>query len=145
MKECQWNYIQNDESCVLGIPYVNNSAWMSPNPYVIARIPVMDISYEFKLKESLQKLGMKDAFVEDICNLTKMIKEPSKLNKIIHKAVIKIDEYGIEASAATSIYDLRCGGRIERFKADHPFLFFITTNNPKDFKPINILFIGTFC
>uniref|UniRef100_A0A914P651 Serpin domain-containing protein n=1 Tax=Panagrolaimus davidi TaxID=227884 RepID=A0A914P651_9BILA len=87
----------------------------------------MDISNEFQLKESLQKLGMKDAFEEDICNLTGMIKEPSKLDKIIHKTVMKTDEYGTEASAATSIYDLRCGGRIERFKADHPFLFFITT------------------
>uniref|UniRef100_A0A914PHV5 Serpin domain-containing protein n=1 Tax=Panagrolaimus davidi TaxID=227884 RepID=A0A914PHV5_9BILA len=110
----------------------------SRNPYVFVRVPVMNISNEFQLKENLQKLGMKDAFEEDICNLTGMIKEPSKLDKIIHKTVMKTDEYGTEASAATSIYDLRCGGRIERFKADHPFLFFITTNNPKDFKPINI-------
>lgn len=55
--------------------------------------------------------------------------DPIYVNKVFHKAYVKIDEIGTEASAgvAASVSagaELPSGKPVE-FRADHPFLFFI--------------------
>ena len=87
------------------------------NPYTWVVIPAMQISMDFKLKENLQNLGIKNAF-ENSCDLSGMISEPSKLQQIIHKAVIKVIHYsnppptGVATSVVGaptfSVFGFRC-------------------------------------
>lgn len=62
--------------------------------------------------------------------------------EVIHKAFIKVDEEGTEASAATAV-EMAAGGPAPKFlgtfKADHPFLYLI-----RDTKSGAILFMGRY-
>lgn len=70
---------------------------------VIIHIPKFEIEYEVDLNSPLQKMGIKAMF-EDGADFHEMFIEGAssvKISKAIHKAVIKVDETGIEAVAAT--------------------------------------------
>jgi len=82
----------------------------------------------------LVELGMPNAFDRDKADFTG-IANPSdprdrlKIDKVFHKAFVKVDEKGTEAAAATAVVMARGGGpppKALEFRADHPFLFFIT-------------------
>ena len=58
------------------------------------------------------------------------------ISAVLHKAFVDVNEEGTEAAAATAV--LADGGRVlERFRADHPFLFLIRDNRTG-----SILFMG---
>jgi len=83
------------------------------------------------LSEILKNLGVVHAF-SDEADFSFMDPERNiKLSKIIHKAVIEVNEEGAEASAATgmTMQTLSCrigGDKSVSMICSHPFLFSIT-------------------
>ena len=91
------------------------------------------------LGDELQKMGMPLAFDRDRADFTAIANPPEPddrlyISKVFHKAFVRVDEKGTEASAATAISMARAGGAPPKpvfFKADRPFLFFLRDNDTK--------------
>ncbi|MCB1955067.1 MAG: serpin family protein [Rhodocyclaceae bacterium] len=114
---------------------------------VWAAIPRFEIApaESLSLADPLVALGMRDAFDREKADFTAMADPPGpddrlSIDKVFHKAFVKVDEQGTEAAAATAVVMQRAGAamvkRIE-FKADRPFLFVI-----RDRKSGLVLFMG---
>lgn len=84
--------------------------------------------------------GIKDLFVDGVADLSGVdgTRELS-VSKVLHRAVVDVNEEGTEAAAATAVVMALCeaGSEPEIFRADHPFLFFI-----QDKATHSILFLG---
>ena len=104
-------------------------------------IPVLE------LKGYLREMGIKAAF-SDYARFSMVENEdkteiPLKIDKVLHKALIEVNEEGTEAAAATVIQLEICESNLEPepvipvFNADHPFVFIIQEKNSG-----NILFMG---
>lgn len=115
---------------------------MEESDYVVL-LPKFTIDYEADLVPFLQKLHVKDVFTPS-ANLTRMVKqdmakllEPAVSN-VFHKAKIVVDERGaVAAGTSGALVVPLMGGPQPKFKADHPFLFFI-----RDSKTSSFLFAG---
>lgn len=86
----------------------------------------------FMLKDLLKSLGMKKAFGSS-ADFSGMVKDKSLyIDSVIHQTFIELDEGGTEAAAATAVAIARATMRIPvetkttEFRADHPFVYFIT-------------------
>ena len=86
------------------------------------------------LGEDLKGLGMPDAFDREKADFTGIAnpadrRERLKIDKVFHKAFVKVDEKGTEAAAATAVVMSKGGGpppgKALEFVADHPFVFAI--------------------
>ncbi|XP_037033390.1 serine protease inhibitor 42Dd-like [Bradysia coprophila] len=81
------------------------------------------------LGQILQKLGMTEIFTSN-ANLRSLLDptEPIQLSEAIHKAIIEVNEDGVEAAAATGL-GMVMSSAVDTvdlpFKADHPFLYYI--------------------
>uniref|UniRef100_A0A914QPP7 Serpin domain-containing protein n=1 Tax=Panagrolaimus davidi TaxID=227884 RepID=A0A914QPP7_9BILA len=175
----EWNYNEGNDWQALGIPYKNKMAYMyivlpknedglqsllqkmdysifkectksKMRDQITVSIPCFEISQEFELQEILKKIGITEIFTTK-CNLSGMLKDQNqKLDSVIHKATINVDENGTEASAATEFNFAACCKKLI-FKADHPFLYFITLNETfgekkiKEVKVKKVLFMGIYC
>lgn len=64
-------------------------------------IPFFKYEYELKLKDDLQKLGIKDVFDSQKADLSNLSSESKFISTAIHKANIDFSNDGIKASAAT--------------------------------------------
>ncbi|XP_034109355.1 serine protease inhibitor 42Dd-like [Drosophila albomicans] len=98
---------------------------------VIVKLPKFKSEFEVELKHTFKQLGMSDMFSND-ADFSRMIttSERLKVSKIIHKAVIEVNEKGTEAAAATASiivgFSLPSLPREpKRFYADHPFNYYI--------------------
>jgi len=106
-------------------------------------LPKFLIRTEFKLKNHLINLGIRDAFNDDAD--FSGITEPKKLkiSEVIHKTFIEVNEKGTEAAAVTAIRMGLLGFSPQKvkppliFHVDHPFLFLIWDSNTRC-----ILFMG---
>lgn len=92
-------------------------------------IPKFSFEKGFSLKKVLIKLGMPVSF-SDLAKFKKMAFEDLKIQDVIHKARVDVDEKGTEAAAATAVIMAKAGGmpvkeEIFHFTADRPFVFFI--------------------
>ena len=93
-----------------------------------------------QLKEVLESLGMTAMFQPSMTGLKGISDEGLYVSKVIQKAFIEVDETGTEAAAASAVIVVTRVARlpkIERFVADHPFLFFI-----RDLQTNLVLFQG---
>lgn len=97
---------------------------------------------EMKLKETLQAMGMTDAFQLDAADFSGMVESGEKelfVNQVLHKTYISVDELGTKAGAVTSVQMLTGEAFIENSVIlDRPFVYAIidnATNLP--------IFIGT--
>ena len=108
-------------------------------------IPKFKFQSSFDLSGNLQKLGIRELFTDNKADLSG-IDESKRLfvSKVLHKAVVEIDENGVVAAAVTAIlmgdtsaYEPPVPVII--FRADHPFLFYI-----KHVDTGSILFLGRF-
>jgi serpin B len=107
-------------------------------------IPKFKIEAEYELKEQLSQLGMSQVFTREADLSGIDGKRDLEVSKVIHKAVVEVNEEGSEAAAATAIiviaYNMAPDPRkptFYEFKADHPFMFFIRDNRNG-----MILFVG---
>ena len=97
-----------------------------------------------ELADKLMTMGMPTAFLPaaDFSGYHEI--SPLIFDKVIHQAVIEVDELGTEAAAATTVMDMAASAEEDEepvipivFKADHPFIYMIYH------KPTNaILFMG---
>lgn len=84
------------------------------------------------LKTALQTLGMQTAFTDaaDFSGMTDA--DTLKIDDVIHKAFIKLDESGTEAAAATAVTTKTTSAPIDapiEVKVDRPFLFAIVDDS----------------
>ncbi|NXT21924.1 SPB10 protein, partial [Syrrhaptes paradoxus] len=104
-------------------------------------LPKLKLEENYDLKSPLSSMGIRNAFDPIQADFTGMsAKKDLLISKVLHKALIEVNEEGTEAAAATSVLTLRSKVPRITFKADHPFLFFIKHN-----KSQNILFFGRLC
>ena len=96
-------------------------------------MPRFKMQSEFELSETLKSMGMADAFSNqaDFSGMTGT--KELKIDKIIHKTFIELNEKGTEAAAATAVIMVRKGGTINQLEqkkllANRPFFFIITDN-----------------
>jgi serpin B len=109
----------------------------------------IDPAESLALKPVLVALGMADAFDRAAADFTGIAAPPDPADRlcishVFHKAFVKVDEQGTEATAASSVVMARVGAAPgppppppPEFIADHPFLFFI-----RDTESGVILFAG---
>lgn len=105
-------------------------------------IPRFELEYgPMDLGDALAELGMRKAFLPKEADF-ELIGKDLYVSSVVHKAVIKVEEWGTEASAATGItMDTGSAMPVEpplNFIADVPFLFFI-----RDKSTDTILFMGS--
>lgn len=100
-------------------------------------VPSFEFTSEFRLADTLDGMGMTNAFDSESADFSGMADEKGLyLSAVVHKAFVKVDERGTEAGAAT-------GGTIgvtslpPAFTADRPFIFLIRDNATDA-----ILFVG---
>jgi serine protease inhibitor len=104
------------------------------------KLPRFKLRYKETLNESLQELGIKKAFDgADFKHLGDSPLGPISINRVLHEAVVIVNEEGTEAAAAT-VVEMGPDMVTEPFvmTCDRPFLFVIT-----DEPTGAILFIGT--
>ncbi|CAF3059647.1 unnamed protein product [Rotaria sp. Silwood2] len=117
---------------------------------LILYLPKFKMETTFELSDVLQQLGMKDAFNDHKANFTGIVSAKNNQNrfyisKIIHKALIDVNEQGSEAAAATAVIIMSFTTSFHQqphpieFKADRPFLFFI-----RESRQNTVLFCGRF-
>ncbi|HEY7330952.1 MAG TPA: serpin family protein [Gemmataceae bacterium] len=96
---------------------------------IIVSLPRFTMETEFRLKPVLCALGAELAF-SDEADFSGIGEGPLQISEVIHKAFVEVNEEGTEAAAATGVSMGLCAVRPATepivFKADHPFLFFIT-------------------
>jgi serpin B len=94
----------------------------------------------FRLKETLQALGMRDAFVPTTADLSGMDGTRDLfISEAVHQAFVRVDEEGTEAAAATAI-GVAGSAMLEepiRMSVDRPFIFLI-----RDIDTGAVLFLG---
>jgi len=104
-------------------------------------LPRFHLDEKLSLAEMLAGMGMTDLFTMGVADLSGI--DGSKelyVSKVLHRAVVEVNEEGTEAAAATAVMMMMRSAMIHReinFRADHPFLFFI-----QDTATGSILFLG---
>ena len=95
------------------------------------KLPKFKIEYENQLVETFKALGVKEIF-QISANFEEITDAQISVNKIIHKAVVEVQEKGAEAAAVTAIV---MEGRSVKspitINFDRPFLFIIQDVNHK--------------
>lgn len=97
---------------------------------VRAQIPKFSITYDVLLNQSLQDLGILDAFIQDQADFTDLGKSTDGnifINQIIHKTRIDVNEKGTKAGAVTAA-EMTDSAMMEETKEvilDRPFFYMI--------------------
>ena len=100
------------------------------------QMPKFTITRFFDLNSPLQELGLKKIFSG--ADFSRMTNANVEFSSITHQGLVKIDEYGTEAAAATVVAITKTALRFGReFKVDKPFLFMMR-HKPSG----TILFLG---
>lgn len=104
-------------------------------------LPSFESDFSINMRESMKRMGISKVFSTG--NFSGMVADGElSVNRIFHKARIKLDEVGTCASAATIVQmDGASPGEKEPiiFKADHPFVYAIT-----EISSTKIFFIGAY-
>ncbi|XP_059169074.1 heterochromatin-associated protein MENT-like [Physella acuta] len=111
--------------------------------YIRLYLPKFRIQTEsINLKDSLVAMGMRKAFTTQ-ADFRGISNANLAIDKVVQKAVIEVNEFGVEAAAATSIHIVRTSLIIapdpKEVRVDRPFMFVIRDNTQK-----LILFMGAF-
>ncbi|XP_036419115.1 alpha-1-antitrypsin homolog isoform X2 [Colossoma macropomum] len=104
--------------------------------YVELFMPKFSISASFSLADTLKEMGIVSAF-SDSADFSGISEETDlKVSKVLHQAVLKVDEKGTEAAAVTTI-EMLPDSIPPTVKLNRPFLVFIVEDSTK-----SILFMG---
>lgn len=89
-------------------------------------LPKFEIESEFSLVETMQKLGMEDAFT-GAADFSGMAENGGlAISEIAHKSFVSVDELGTEAAAATAVAVAESAmTKTVVMTVDRPFLFYI--------------------
>jgi serpin B len=119
---------------------INWALWLeSFNPNSVELyLPKFKLEYELKMKRTLSDIGMSLAF-SDAADFTNMIDGGGvKIDEVIHKAVVEVNEKGTEAAAVTVVIIAEnSAGSDPVVNVNRPFVFVIRDN-----KTNSILFMG---
>ena len=103
-------------------------------------LPKFKLEFSSSLKETLRDMGMITAFTNG-ADLTGLRKEGNlKIDDVLHKTFLKVNENGTEAAAVTAVV-VKCGSsfrpvqeKIYQMKVNRPFLFMLRSNKlPSDY------------
>lgn len=123
---------------------------INPQQEVETKIPKFETTYDTEMSEIFKNLGMADAFDYRSADFSRMGTaqiegENVCINRVIHKAFIRVAEKGTQAGAATVVEMVAEGAmaikeRPKQVYLDRPFVYMIidTQNNLP-------LFMGTVC
>lgn len=101
-------------------------------------MPKFDVEYGVKdISNDLKELGMISAFND--ADFSGISNSGLRLNRVLHKAIIEVDEQGSEAAAVTAVEVEESAKEIKSFNANRPFLYAIVDNELD-----SILFMGTY-
>ncbi|KRT81058.1 hypothetical protein AMK59_6112 [Oryctes borbonicus] len=108
------------------------NSFTTTNRPVSVTLPRFKLESNINLKEPLKQIGLGAIFLDgaDFSNMLDSQK-PLKIDKVIQKAFVEVNEEGSEAAAATGVFmmfrtALRPVNPPASFRADHPFIFYIT-------------------
>ncbi|MEA2598142.1 MAG: serpin [Thermomicrobiales bacterium] len=112
---------------------------------VLVYLPKFEFEFSAGLAQTLQSMGMADAFDPMRADFTGMVEgtpsEPLFIGEVLHKAFISVDENGTEAAAATVGLVVTGGPGPEEepteVRVDRPFIFAI-----RDTQTGTVLFMG---
>ena len=97
------------------------------------KLPKFKIEFEAELVKTFESLGVKEIF--GAANFQEMIdREDVRVDSILHKAVVEVQEEGAEAAAATAVVITTYSASYDQSKIiefDRPFLFIIQDVNHK--------------
>ena len=136
-----FDYLNKEKIC-----FVEIIKKLTKKRNVNLNLPKFEFEYETSLKDSFIYLNMKEAFTNN-ADFSKITQEKKlKINDIIHKTYIKVDEFGTEASAVTALTMFAAGVLIDNasfMNVDHSFFFLIRDKRILDVDGKElILFIG---
>uniref|UniRef100_A0A1I7Y578 SERPIN domain-containing protein n=1 Tax=Steinernema glaseri TaxID=37863 RepID=A0A1I7Y578_9BILA len=104
-------------------------------------LPKFKAENSYNLVDTLRKLGISDIFDKARADFSGISDTPLVVDMVAHKAVIELDEKGVEGAAAKTIggaYTWRVEPpKVEHIRADKPFLYTVT------YKDIPV-FVGQF-
>lgn len=105
-------------------------------------MPRFEFSAGFSLAEPLVQLGMRDAFTANHADFSGMTDDARlKIDAVVHKTFIRVDEKGTEAAAATGVSvgvtSMPPPEKIVEMRIDRPFVFVIQNT-----KTGAVLFMG---
>ncbi|XP_020185523.1 serpin-Z2A-like [Aegilops tauschii subsp. strangulata] len=104
------------------------------------RLPKLKVSFGMTMNGILRGMGLKEAFEPGKADLSDMTedgaRESRRLEQVVHRAIIEVNEEGTEATAATMVDTCLCTSQEAAppppppplradFVADHPFAFFV--------------------
>lgn len=93
---------------------------------IFLQIPKLELSESYSLKQSLQNLGMTDAFDANRANFDRFGTSSGNpfLTRVLHDVYLKIDEKGAEGAATTTV-GVGVTSAPPSIIFDKPFLFYI--------------------
>ncbi|EDW88479.2 Spn2 [Drosophila yakuba] len=94
---------------------------------VSLRLPKFKIEFSDDLIDPLKEMGIQDAFRRSADFNDLVVETKTKVESVVHKALIEVNEEGAEAAAATKIvvYPLSAHPIWMDFNVDHPFAYVI--------------------
>lgn len=106
-------------------------------------IPKFSFGYNLRLKDDLMKLGIKDAFNNDLADFSEMANTKLYVGAAIHKADIDFTEKGVKAAAVTVFGMVNesivvTPTKPEEIRIDKPFLYVIRDKDTGE-----VWFVGT--
>ncbi|GEL78827.1 serpin family protein [Tenuibacillus multivorans] len=112
---------------------------MNTEEDVIIEMPSFKVKYGVKsIKDNLISLGMERPF--QAADFSGMSESGLRIDDVLHKAVIEVNEEGSEAAAVTAVAMVESGSPERKvFQANRPFLYVIA-----DEETDSILFMGTY-
>ena len=121
-----------------------NELFRSAEIEVDLSLPKFDIdSGPLDLKSVLISMGIRKVFIEGEADLSPMVEGNEELcvDKVLHRARVKVDLYGTEAAATTAVIVRLTAVPSQEvsLKVDRPFAFFLVDSETKA-----ILFAGSF-
>ena len=89
-------------------------------------MPRLKVENKFKLKETLEDMGMPVAFTP-MANFSGISDTPVMISDIIHKTYVTVDEEGTEAAAVTAVqFEYTSIPEYKLFNVNRPFVFIIS-------------------
>jgi len=96
---------------------------------VSAAIPVFESEYELEMKKILWDMGMRDAFIDELANLTKLGSHAYRnlfVGSVFHKTFISVDPEGTKAAGVVIVEaEITSAREYKTVHLDRPFVYML--------------------